>query len=338
MVIGLAIFSFQVLSSLMTSYDRNEALHSSFGFLLRGMAPGFIAYRLVLQDQKERFLSNAIILFGLVIGVTAVWEVISGDYFLFERYQPLIEPSEGFATGVLSQPLPFAILLCLILPISLQLAYQEKGLVSILSSVVIMTGIILTYRRSGYLMLLVSVIGTLIFVRHSLKGVLITLSLVTFCVVLVWSIKPINQQFTKRFRYADVQNRMELTSRGHSISFRMAKDHPILGIGTRQYHNAYKNYSTYDFTQDSPDSQYLRFLSENGYVGLFLFMGFLFFVLQRSFIGRGEPFGVGIFLSILNLTVAQIINDSLYWPTLQFLAWIIMGMGVALADRNRAGV
>jgi O-antigen ligase len=95
----------------------------------------------------------------------------------------------------------------------------------------------------------------------------------------------------------------------------------------------YQRYADYPDPDNSPDSQYLRFLAEGGLLGLGVFLLFIGYVLKRIWTNMNTPNLLPYISSITAFAMAMFVNDSLYWPALQMTSLVIIGSAMALADR-----
>src|SRR5439155_21062663 len=110
-----------------------------------------------------------------------------------------------------------------------------------------------------------------------------------------------------RFNYSNTLKEIQHSHRtqAYSVAWKMVQEQPLPGIGTRQYHNRYREFANYKGAVDTPDSQYLRFLSENGFLGLIVFLGYMGYLIFQLFKDRNSFYGTGIFLSILSLSLGM---------------------------------
>ncbi len=339
--LNLIFFSMLIISASLSSFDKREAIQSSLGTLLRGMAPGFLVYWIVFHDKKENLLIASVVLFGLVVSAIPIYEVLTGDYFIFSRLVNIFPPWNKIAAGAIGQPLPLAVLIGVMFPFALDGAVQKKTVFYFLSVFMMVTAVLLTYRRTGYFLVVFSSLSYLALMKPGRKMILAMLGSALLCGLFVAQVSPVRKIFVERFSTFGNWQDLKRTHRVQSyvISWNMARERPLFGIGTRQYGNKIpakvEPVVGTEWSIGTPDSQYLRFLAENGIPGLLFFLGYAGWMLVTLYKGKAGPHGTALFLSVLVLMMGLVFIDGLYWPPIQYLAGIIMGLGLGVMDRRK---
>lgn len=338
---ALAVWASMLLSSVFSPANRPEALQTSAGFLLRAMAPSLAAYLLVRYAKREAKLQMALIVVVTIAAAIAIYEPLTGTY-LIERYYvhgfgtEVWPPSYGYAVGAIGQPLPLSIFLTILFPFTVASWGKINKTTYVLINCLVIGTVIMTFRRTGYLFLLLGAglvlwNSTLPKKKMLLWGGIISLVLAFFVAII-----PESREKMRRFSPSIAVDEFANKHRGkaYQVSYRMFTDHPLLGIGTRQYFHRYKEYADYPLPDNSPDSQYLRFLAEGGALGLSTFLLFMGYVLKRVWTHAKKPEGAPYLASLTALALGFVVNDSLYWPAIQMTAFVIIGMAMGRIDRE----
>ena len=136
----------------------------------------------------------------------------------------------------------------------------------------------------------------------------------------------------------------EISFRGRTseatIGWLMFLDHPILGVGTKNYPVFYQEYSRKlgidpRLENRSPHSLYVEIAAEQGLVGIFIFSFLIFSVFRGLFRSRKifEELGE---LRMLNMAMAVTISMTGYLVSSTFIHssyprpfWVLVGMALA---------
>jgi hypothetical protein len=143
--------------------------------------------------------------------------------------------------------------------------------------------------------------------------------------------------FTRTNR--DIQHRLGSLPVVHALD-----QHSLWGVGYGNYGQVYKPYYTGPFSfLDTPDNQYLRWLIENGILGLAALMVFLIGVLRMG-ISLGlhgseseQTFYLAVFASWLTLAITFFFFDGFYWTGPNMTFWCLSGIltsGYALQSKK----
>jgi O-antigen ligase len=330
-----------ILSSYFSISNKSEGVQTAIGFFLRGVTPSLTAYYLIRNTETPRKNETAFATLAAAIAITALYEPLTGHHFLFRREyvhhfpMEIWPPEYGFAVGAVGQPLPLGILLNILLPFSLCLWGKIRKSLYFVLNALIVCGILMTFRRSAYALLILNIL--FMASRTGNIGRKTVLRLLFGVLILFSAIAALPGARAKLTRFSPNALAAELTHlhrrKAYGVAMRMAADHPLFGIGTRQYLQHYQRYADYPDPDNSPDSQYLRFLAEGGLLGLGVFLLFIGYVLKRIWTNMNTPNLLPYISSITAFAMAMFVNDSLYWPALQMTSLVIIGSAMALADR-----
>ena len=335
-VVSAVLLASMLLSAAFTLGDKRDAFQTCLGFFVRGLVPGFAAYVLVTHFNGEKPLSHFLIGLGGLISCASLFELFTGRYFLFDRFASQFTASDGFASGPVGQPLPLAVLLNLLFPLSLMAWNATKRWTVLLVTALIALTIVLTFRRSGYLLMLSTSVLFFAVSSQKKKGVLLLLGLIGALLLLNATSPYIRKKTLDRFSIASTIREIESAhrTRTYGTTAKIFVDHPWLGLGTRQFTKLHGQYATYKKAIDSPDNQYLRFLSEGGVVGFLAFLLFIGWILRTVWIHRATMEDWAYFFSLINFSLALILVDGLYWPALQTTFLVVAGAAVGKAHLN----
>lgn len=198
----------------------------------------------------------------------------------------------------------------------------------ILSALIIL-GILLTYSRSAYLMLLVSG-GLFLILQKKFKIILGLLTiLVIFITVSIWSV---SSEGTNLLRTTSSISRIDSAKDAIVI----IKSSPILGIGFNAYRYALQKRSSQNPTialeqhaNSSPDTSILFVLATTGIIGFLAYVYMWFQIMKIALHNlKQHPKGVAsVFVaSTVGLFVNSLFINSLFFPSFMLWMWILLGL------------
>lgn len=315
----------------------------------------YIATFLIIRDKKD--LKKLFWIFFIPLLVTVLWSfwrTASGN-FLFEftsQYsQPFYENHVLYATTMT-------------LWIPLMVFYRNKFKKGSLKRLIIygaipffIIAIYFSYTRACYVALVVGVLA-MIAMRYKLlvKGYILALILLigtTFYLSKDYRFMQLAPDFTKTIMHTEFKDHVINSLKGKDASsmerlnmwiavLNMSQERPIVGYGPNNFPSTYKPYRLLYFMtwasglyNISCHNYFLLMLSEQGYVGMILFMLFIGYILHRcqklynhskskyqKDLSKSIVFFIGIFLVILffNDMVETNKNGSLYFIFLALIA------------------
>lgn len=199
-----------------------------------------------------------------------------------------------------------------------------KDLVLGFLGVVVFVALILTFSRSAWLMFAVAmgVLGVL----KSRK--LLILALVAF--LAAYALVPRVQTRIAGGVDPDDSARARITS--WKATFKIIKDHPLVGIGFNAFRYAQARYGFFGFREPlggragaGSDSSLLLVLATTGIVGLIAFLLLGFKALWPVWLKRADPLALATLAGFAGLLVESNFINSLFYP------WIMVWMWVTLA-------
>ena len=330
--------SLSLLASSLIAPSKATALSTTAGFILRCAAAGWMGW-LIGRDpaRRDRFFVWMPLL-ALVVAAGAVYEPLSGHYFLFERqlkpglgWSELWRPWQGVAAGAIGQPLPLGAVLNMMLPVCLWQWNRKKSVVWAIPALVVMLAIVMTYRRSAYVVMAGTLALALMRVDRRRARVLVASAVVLVAAAL--AVPRVRAHIETRFRPSFTVSELQGGHRTwvYQTTFEIVKAKPWLGIGTRQYESEYLKYAHYDHAVNTQDSQYLRMAAENGLIGLAILVGFLATVVGTLWRLR-EDDGLPFLASCAGFALMLLVLDGLYWPAAGMTFFLIAGVGCARAE------
>ena len=339
-VLGGLIFLSLLLSSMMAISNQGEAFRSSLGFYLRCLAPGFACFYLIREKSFSHKWIVFLVFLAAVVSFGSLFEVLTGWSFLVERHSVgkyhawFYPPERGIAVGAMGAPLPLSIFLVSLFPFVLWFGFKKKNWISFIPSILLAVAVLLTYRRSGYFLLLSTVLLFLFLFNQKKNALFILLIIIGGWIGIMGISSTFRQTFFSRF---NIQGTVQEIKKEHRTMVygsvaKILKKRPALGIGTRQFTAHYRKFSRYKNAYDTPDNQLLRFLAENGLLGFSFFMWFLIYVFWRGFLIPDKGMKPVILLALCNFSLCLLLLDSLYWPATQMLFGVLSGMAVGLSN------
>lgn len=339
--IAIAVLSLVHGSSLLAP---KETLISGL-YLVR-----FVEYFLLIfitsdlvQNKKKwgTFFAHSLLLTGILVAIAGFIQL---KWFpSFESFEQLgWDPHIGrllstwFDPNFIGGLLAFLAILSIALLLSCARSLRPYPVFYLLSSVLFLSAILLTYSRSSYLMLIAG-LATLGFLK-SRKLLLIG----TLAIMLLLTVSPRAQErvtdlyYTGQSLFGLTAELPDATARLRLNSWRGAwtiiQDHPFLGVGYNAYTYAQANYGFIDDIKKNSasgsDSTLLTIWATTGIFGLLAYLWILATILYQTFLHRQNPLSLGIFAGTIGLLVhSLIVNSLLFTPFLVFY-YVAVGLGV----------
>ncbi len=300
----------------------------------------------------------ALLLAGILMGTVSVYQyytkTFSNDYGGFgqaEVMQIVGATNDYRISGVIGDPNFYAQIMVVLVPLALERFLHEKRillrLVAGWALIVTALSVVFTFSRGGFLALVVVLF--LFLLLYPPKPT--RMPLFILAVIIVMSLVPlsyydrilsINQLFTAPdvgFRTNDLAIRGRASESLAAIE--MFKDHPIFGVGLKNFPYLYLDYAKKiglapSSTQRSPHNLYLETAAETGTVGLFAFaimivVTFVTIKSARDRFRRAEMYDyanmvTGFGVALIGYLVAAIFIHAAF-PRFFYL---LIGIGLAL--------
>lgn len=346
---GLMVFTSLIYA---TNFERSYSALDDF------IKDGLIAVIVVVLVQRRemfRWSFWALILAGLFMGGLSVYQYLTETYtnnyggFAQAVLMNIVGQSSDYRIGgPYGSPNVYAQIMVALVPLALERFLSERDhilkLVAALALAVISLTVIFTFSRSGFISLALAV-GLFMLWRRTQFGTYIILAALAFALI---SFAP--QQYTQRLGtltdlFADpTAAQSEYSFRGRTseamVGWMMFIDHPLLGVGAKNYSEFYQSYSRRlgidpRAENRSAASLYIEIAAEEGLVGIVIF-GLLVFSLftglnsaRRAFERLQNPVMVSMAVAVtisltVYLTSAVFINSAYPRPF-----WILVGLALA---------
>lgn len=299
-VVLLAIYGLVACTGLFFAKDVQAVEEEFLGFV-RGAAITIITVMMVQTKDTFRRLIWTLLMTGLILGSIAIFQYFTNTFdnnylgLAQAKVQSIVDETESARIGgPFGDANQFAQILVFLTPIGFSLAITEKkiwkrGLAG-LTAVVCALSIVLTYSRGGLLALVAAALAILIY--HRPRLVVILLSIIMMVVI----ISNVPSKYTERMNTmvelvtGRMDPREETSIRVRTsaviVGINMFSDHPLLGVGMRNFPVNYQDYSReigLDPTGQewSPHNLYLEVLSETGILGFLAFFAILTTMFMR---------------------------------------------------------
>jgi len=307
----------------------------------------FIFY-IVKEEVKDKAHLNKI-LFSLVLGAAlassnGIFQVVTGRDFI-RGYQPILNIGLLRATASFKDANILGIYLSAIVPLILGLGlYYFRGIKRIFLffiSLLVLTGIALTYSRPT----LLAVYVVVLFFGLARKSKVLLSLLLVFTLASPFLMPKSVKQWAKEVEYNPLRfmcNDDRIAVYLHSLN--MIKAHPVIGVGANTFMKSYKKYKIYPeyrgiITLDEmkAHNNYLHMAGEIGLTGLAIFFWFLYCLFKESkniYRSTSDNYLKTVSLSLIACVIAFLVNglteSSLYYSVVAVMFWYIAGLSLAL--------
>jgi putative inorganic carbon (hco3(-)) transporter len=345
-----------IFLSLIYARDYVRSYDAASDFLKDGVICIMIV--MILQNEKVfRNVAWALVVAGLFMGTISVFQYFTGSYsnafwgFGHTSLSNIVGDSQSYRiSGPFTDPNSYAQLIVVLVPLSLDRLMSARSnfarLIATWALVVCSLTVIITFSRGGFLSLVV-VLGLYAIWKGLSFGNWVLISSLILVVVLL-----LPAQYTQRLGTLtsflpgskSTQNDVSFVGRmsENIIGVRMFLDHPILGVGVKNYPVYYIEYSRglgldQRRTERSPHSLYLEVAAEQGIVGILVF-GILLYSVFSGLLFAKRTFNQLRSYEMENLTVALMIGFIGYLTSSIFLHgayprpfWVLVGLSLAFS-------
>ena len=224
----------------------------------------FIVFLIIVQFSTEEkgWKNTHHVLVGTVgfLTILNVYQAISGDitrdFYGFARI-PVAEDIGGSAssrvTGPIGDPNFYAMFLLMVLPLAFYISLiSQRRIVKITSSIIsltILTTILFTFSRGGFVALIV--VSILVIIERKMNPFRIAYILI-FLIITVYPYLPsgfsTHLNTLSGLGFTNLRQQTDSSFRGRSselsVAILMFGDHPIVGVGKENYASQYLEYSS----------------------------------------------------------------------------------------------
>lgn len=303
-------------------------------YLLRFMLYSFAFYIGYILIKESRV--KALWIINLVLVTAALFALLGFMQLIFYPDLSRLEefgydPHKYRLVSTFLDPNFAGVLLNLGLIISLYFFTQKKELKWFNFSAGFLIAVILTFSRSSYLLMIVSL--ALLGIEYSKK---LLLGLIIGS-VLVFAFIPRVQERIEGIWQLDITVKDRLES--YNAGFVIIKDSPILGVGFNNIGDALQEYNLLRTHQSSEthssqgiDSSFLFVLATTGILGFSSYLFFWGFVLLKLF--KGGKLSKAFLFFLVGLFVNSQFINSLSYPSIMLFIFLTSGALYANDEKN----
>jgi putative inorganic carbon (HCO3(-)) transporter len=342
--------------SLIYAMDYTRSYDAASDFLKDGAIAVMIV--MILRDEKVfRNVAWALLAAGIFMGTISMFQYFTGAYsndfwgFGQTSLSNIVGDSESYRiSGPFGDPNSYAQIMVVIVPLALDRLVSARSnmarLIAVWALVVCTLTVIFTFSRGGFLSLVV-VLGIYAIWKGLSLGNWVLIS--TLILVIVFLLPA---QYTERlgtltsFLPGSQSSQSDISFVGRMseniIGFRMFLDHPILGVGVKNYPVYYIEYSRnlgldQRRTERSPHSLYLEVAAEQGIVGILVF-GTLLYSIFNGLLFAKRTFNQLQSYEMERLAMSFMIGFIGYLTSAVFLHgayprpfWVLVGLSLAFS-------
>ncbi|MBM3250561.1 MAG: hypothetical protein FJZ09_06995 [Candidatus Omnitrophica bacterium] len=347
--LGVGLFITAVLASIVFSGATPFSLYEFYLFI-PNFCLFFVASRLTHRQRRELF--SAIILAAVLIGFYALYQYFFGlrhtlEYIKRTQANLYAEEFLGrmriFATFISPNILASYIVMALFIILGSFVSYaRREKIISIFCMAVMMLALILT-KSFGGILTFTCAFAVFIFLRlfyllpkpgfskRVLRRIGIGLVLVLSGFILVSGL-VMRQRLAELLTPQNTNNSLRQRLYYWQASLKMAREHPIAGVGWRKFGLWYRTYKAPEANVSHyAHNLYLQMLAETGIPGFLSFLALVFLFFRRGLAlvresGPEQGFRIGLFCAGTAFLLHNLFELSFYFGQASFLWWIILGV------------
>lgn len=325
-------------------FFRKTQIKYFFLFLTWIFISGFTQPGWASRENFTMFIANTILGITIILLLrdikklrSMLWLITISIFFIcLQTILSYIGIERAGGTGY--GPNEFAIAILPFIAITFYMAISEKNkllkLISIGIMVIIFLALISTVSRGG----IIGIAGMLLFALFKSKQKLITIIAIFIVVILFINFMP--QNLRDRFSKTKVSEHalgtgdgdIDSTTRRYYLTqagWRMFLEHPLFGIGIGNYYYENRNYAPVH--PGRAHNMYIEIMAELGIIGIFLFLGTIFFTLKglNGIIKSKSPltgYAKGFYIGLVGFLIAGILLHAQQ----DRILWFIIFMSAAL--------
>jgi hypothetical protein len=319
-------------------------------YALTGVALTVVAHYAFLRRTEQAVVALAAP--AALIGVFCCYEFVSGvrpfwgDIFTQENVRYFQFASDDFGQrvlGTVGHPVYLGAFLVLTAPLALWCFFQSRGSYRVISIPLVagvFTGLLLTFSRGAWLG---AAVGGLIYLRRRSSRQIWAAALVGVVILTAaFSVNRVWRTLESRGTVGQIRSfRTDQRGIAYMQATAILAQRPFLGVGTGMYRYARRSVGDYN---DTPDSMYLRMLSEHGIAGFAAAIALVSLIIRRIHVAgllletrglrRESDLCLAIVAGIAGFLVDMITCDALYFPLTRISFWTVAGLGLAAANES----
>jgi len=309
----------------------------------------FVLFALVLfmslrSKRQIKALTSLLVLAGFAVSLYGLWQVFSGAENLGNWVDSGTSEEIGLRVySTLENPNVLAEYLILIIPLAVASVINAETpngrLAAVIAAGAMTVVMVLTYSRGGWLGLIFAAALFLVMLDRRF----IVVGLIGAVALLFVLPQSITSRLFSIGNLAD--SSLNYRSSIWMGTLRMLQDYWLSGIGTgsANFKLIYPLYSYHAAVAEHSHCLYLQVIAENGIVGLFVFLGLLVSALRnmatqirRSTDKKRRIALMAVLSGLGGFLVQSFVEHSFYNYRVQLMFWIVLALGMALANRKEA--
>ena len=277
-------------------------------------------------------------------GIDALWQIFSGKDFIHGNS---LNGNIGLARATASFPgcngmgVYLTALTPFIAGLALFASKFKNRVFFLIAALIGSLGIYLSLSRGAGLGLFISVL----FLSLMKKNKIIISGLILLLLVFPFVMPKNIKDWAKSVNYSPLLMMTDKVRVGiYRNTMYMISQHPFIGVGINTFSRNYGKYrlAAVEATNETADGYYahnnfLHMAGEMGWLGLGVFMVFLFVTLKSiwaAFKKHTDPFlracAISVFAAIIAYLVNGLTETSLYYSRIVMIFWFLIGLGLAL--------
>ena len=312
----LAFFSFSALSMVNSGEYFAKSLNALIFKWLEYLFIFVIVEDTMNTPKRVRNSVVAFLLSGTIIGLDAIFQKITGFDLLRQRELIIGRVTAAFkVTNILAAYL-IPVLISTIAFLSSKSIDRKKRIFLIFSSTLLVSVLIFTFSRAGWLGFIAALIF-LLFLSRNIKVAAVPLLLFLSILLVVPTLRD------RVTAHGDAQ-RVKL----FTTTVKMIKANPVLGHGVGTYMDRFSRYHP-DTNPAYAHNSYMQIWAETGIFSFLSFMAFLSLLLAKSVkaVLRNRDFILmGLVCGIFGFLVHSFFDNHFYSLQLSFLFWTLAGL------------
>ncbi|KJG11529.1 oligosaccharide repeat unit polymerase [Photobacterium kishitanii] len=276
----ITAFTMIIISGIFFAIDRRLALESFLDIYSKIIVMTFAVAILIQRPQQLALTLKAIIISGLIVAITAIYNRIKG-IGLVEGTRTTIGRDLGSMLGdpndlalVLMFPISFSIALLLTHQVSWP--YRLFGLIV---TIILFCAVIFTQSRGG-LLGIIAVFG--IYGLQRVKSKILLISSAAITGIILFTIAGIADRTSGGSAEVGIDESSMGRLYAWQAAFKMAIANPLSGVGLSNFYPNFFFFTSYwDGMNHAVHSTWLSVLAETGFIGLGIFVSLIIILIKN---------------------------------------------------------
>lgn len=348
----------QMISAVFATV-RETAIPEVISFFIEGLTLYFLVTN-VLRDEEDVHRGIwALLAAGAVMGALVLFQAatntLDNDFGGFAVAGGLFEGSDGETNirhaGPIGEENNFAQIMVVLVPLGWFMMHHARTgfgrLLGLTATGLIVVGVMLTYSRTGGVVLLLMIPAMayltrtrpLLLAAGALAAIILVSALKPDYIARIASLDEVSELFAGNSLGIDRSLRGRASENLAAID--MFYDHPIVGVGEKNFNALYREYAR-EFALDTrigrrPHNLYLGIAAEGGIIGLMAFLGVLAAALGQlvNAIRRFKRLGSQAGATLAGLIIVSIVGRMIFGIALDLAyeryLWLLLAVAGAAA-------